>query len=46
LVTLKVKECVEQAEVIVYDYLCNPEIRMGAWRRGNLLRRKRLARTP
>ena len=26
LVTLKVKECVEQAEVIVYDYLCNPEI--------------------
>ena len=26
LVTLKVKEVVEQAEVIVYDYLCNPEI--------------------
>src|SRR3981189_3264117 len=26
LVTLKVKEVVEQAEVVVYDYLCNPEI--------------------
>ena len=26
LVTLKVKEVVERAEVIVYDYLCNPEI--------------------
>ena len=26
LVTLKVKECVEGAEVIVYDYLCNPGI--------------------
>lgn len=26
LVTLRVKELVEQAEVIVYDYLCNPEI--------------------
>ncbi len=26
LVTLKVKEVVEHAEVIVYDYLCNPEI--------------------
>jgi len=26
LVTLKVKEVVESAEVIVYDYLCNPEI--------------------
>src|ERR1700704_4821625 len=26
LVTLKVKEVVETAEVIVYDYLCNPEI--------------------
>src|SRR5882757_3877342 len=26
LVTLKVKEVVQQAEVIVYDYLCNPEI--------------------
>jgi uroporphyrinogen III methyltransferase/synthase len=32
LVTLKVKEVVEQAEVIVYDYLCNPEI-LG-WARG------------
>ncbi|CAN5474692.1 uroporphyrinogen-III C-methyltransferase [soil metagenome] len=26
LVTLRAKECVEQAEVVVYDYLCNPEI--------------------
>jgi uroporphyrinogen III methyltransferase/synthase len=26
LVTLKVKEVVERADVIVYDYLCNPEI--------------------
>jgi uroporphyrinogen III methyltransferase/synthase len=26
LVTLKVKEVVERAEVLVYDYLCNPEI--------------------
>src|ERR1700761_6025821 len=26
LVTLKVKEVVKEAEVIVYDYLCNPEI--------------------
>jgi uroporphyrinogen III methyltransferase/synthase len=26
LVTLKVKEIVERAEVIVFDYLCNPEI--------------------
>ncbi|MCE0497426.1 MAG: uroporphyrinogen-III C-methyltransferase [Methylacidiphilales bacterium] len=26
LVTLKTKECVERADVILYDYLCNPEI--------------------
>ena len=26
LVTLRAKECLEQAEVIVYDYLCNPEM--------------------
>lgn len=26
LVTLKTRECVEQADVIVYDYLCNAEI--------------------
>jgi len=26
LVTLKVKEVVERAQVIIYDYLCNPEI--------------------
>ena len=29
LVTLRAKEVIEQAEVIVYDYLCNPE--MLAW---------------
>ena len=26
LVTLRTKEAVEHAQVIVYDYLCNPEI--------------------
>jgi uroporphyrinogen III methyltransferase/synthase len=26
LVTLRAKECIERAEVIVYDYLCNPEM--------------------
>ena len=26
LVTLRTKEAVEQAQVVVYDYLCNPEI--------------------
>src|SRR5256714_14288260 len=26
LVTLRARECIEQAEVIVYDYLCNPEM--------------------
>jgi uroporphyrinogen III methyltransferase/synthase len=26
LVTLRAKHCIEQAEVIVYDYLCNPEM--------------------
>ncbi len=26
LVTLRAKECIEQAEVIVFDYLCNPEM--------------------
>ena len=26
LVTLRAKDCVERAEVIVYDYLCNPEM--------------------
>ncbi len=26
LVTLRAKECIEQAEVLVYDYLCNPEM--------------------
>src|SRR6478736_4756024 len=26
LVTVKARECVERADVIIYDYLCNPEI--------------------
>lgn len=26
LVTLRAKECIKRAEVIVYDYLCNPEM--------------------
>jgi uroporphyrinogen III methyltransferase/synthase len=26
LVTLRAREAIEHAEVIVYDYLCNPEI--------------------
>jgi uroporphyrinogen III methyltransferase/synthase len=26
LVTLRAKECIERAELIVYDYLCNPEM--------------------
>jgi uroporphyrinogen III methyltransferase/synthase len=26
LVTLRAKECIERAEVIIYDYLCNPEM--------------------
>ncbi len=26
LVTLRAKECIERADVIVYDYLCNPEM--------------------
>src|SRR4051812_14322448 len=26
LVTLRAKECIERAEVIVYDYLCNPDM--------------------
>jgi uroporphyrinogen III methyltransferase/synthase len=26
LVTLRARECIEDAEVIVYDYLCNPEM--------------------
>ncbi|HKP93336.1 MAG TPA: uroporphyrinogen-III C-methyltransferase, partial [Chthoniobacterales bacterium] len=26
LVTLRAKQCIEQADVIIYDYLCNPEM--------------------
>ena len=26
LVTLRAKECIQQAEVLIYDYLCNPEM--------------------
>jgi uroporphyrinogen III methyltransferase/synthase len=33
LVTLRAKECIEQGDVIVYDYLCNPE--MLKWARGD-----------
>jgi uroporphyrinogen III methyltransferase/synthase len=33
LVTLRAKECIEKADVIVYDYLCNPE--MLRWAREN-----------
>ena len=32
LVTLRAKECIEAAEVLVYDYLCNPD--MLAWGAG------------
>ncbi len=41
--TLKVKEVVERADVIVYDYLCNPEIldvgAARAWRSSTRARR-------
>ncbi|MEA3187003.1 MAG: uroporphyrinogen methyltransferase / synthase, partial [Chthoniobacter sp.] len=33
LVTLRAKQCIEEADVIVYDYLCNPE--MLRWTREN-----------
>ena len=33
LVTLRAKQCIEKADVIVYDYLCNPE--MLRWAREN-----------
>src|SRR6202040_3117416 len=33
LVTLRAKECIEQADVIVYDHLANPE--MLGWARDN-----------
>src|SRR3954469_25547926 len=26
LVTLRAKQCIEEADVIIYDYLCNPEM--------------------
>ena len=29
LVTLRAKECVEEADIIIFDYLCNPQ--MLAW---------------
>jgi uroporphyrinogen III methyltransferase/synthase len=37
LVTLRAKECIEQAEVIVYDYLCNPEMLRWAPERAELV---------
>ena len=41
LVTLRAKECIEQAEVIIYDYLCNPEmLRWAPEERGAHFRRK------
>ena len=37
LVTLRAKECIEQAEVIVYDYLCNPEMLQWAPERAEMI---------
>jgi len=37
LVTLRVKELVEQAEVVVFDYLCNPEILRWAPREAEII---------
>jgi siroheme synthase len=33
LVTLRAKECIENADVIVYDHLANPDARLGTGRR-------------
>jgi uroporphyrinogen III methyltransferase/synthase len=37
LVTLRAKECIEQAEVIIYDYLCNPEMLRWASEKAELI---------
>ena len=37
LVTLRAKECIERAEVIVYDYLCNPEMLRWASEKAELI---------
>jgi uroporphyrinogen III methyltransferase/synthase len=37
LVTVRARECVENAEVIVYDYLCNPEILRWAPRESEII---------
>ena len=47
LVTLRAKECLEAAEVVVYDYLCNPD--MLAWAPASaeiIYAGKKPARTP
>ncbi len=46
LVTLRAKECIERAEVIVYDYLSNPEmLKWAPPEQRNYLRRKEGWRT-
>src|ERR1051325_6289235 len=37
LVTLRAKECIESAEVIGYDYLCNPEMLRWAPQKAELI---------
>jgi uroporphyrinogen III methyltransferase/synthase len=37
LVTLRARECIEQAEVIIYDYLCNPEMLRWASEKAELI---------
>ena len=47
LVTLRAKQLVEQAEVVIYDYLCNPEILQWAPESAEIIfAGKRRARTP
>src|ERR1043165_2302656 len=37
LVTLRARECIERADVLVYDYLCNPEMLRWAPQRAELI---------
>ncbi len=37
LLTLRAKECIQEAEVIVYDYLCNPEMLRWAAEKAELI---------
>src|ERR1043166_5066049 len=37
LVTLRARECIERADVLVYDYLCNPEMLRWAPERAELI---------